>query len=222
MLICKTAEFLLKMLPSDKMTIGKINDWKFFSLLQKLITIFMHLIRHNTCALRFMRSPQKFSNKLYVAIKAVVPKLGVNYPPRVICDFSGGTAKTTTYSQNHIVVLYYERSLQKNFDLKCEKFWLRVIRHNRYLDLGDGSKKFGNRWIKVLRLCEKLKPLQCFSNSLMGCNNQQDPQSLTWVGNLENWPLTQWILRVETSCSIFLQTSMGKYLSLDLFTGTTK
>jgi len=30
------------------------------------------------------------------------------------------------------------------FDMKCEKFLLRVIRRNRYLDLGNGSKKFGN------------------------------------------------------------------------------
>jgi len=42
-----------------------------------------------------------------VTAKAVVPKLGVNYPPGVICDSSG-----VTRNENHNVVLYYERSLR--------------------------------------------------------------------------------------------------------------
>ena len=58
--------------------------------------------------------------------------------------------RRVTQNQNHIV-LYYEQSLQKGiFDLKSEKFLLRVIRHNRYLDLGNGLKKFRNhcpRWL---------------------------------------------------------------------------
>jgi len=33
-------------------------------------------------------------------------------------------------------------------DLKYEKNLLRVIRQNRYLDLGNGSNKFGNHWPK--------------------------------------------------------------------------
>jgi len=36
------------------------------------------------------------------------------------------------------------------FDRKCEKFLLRVIWHNRYLDLGNGSKTFGNHCNKPL------------------------------------------------------------------------
>jgi len=76
---------------------------------------------------------------------AVVPKLGVNYPLGVICASSGGNA-----TSNHIVVLYYEWSLQKEiFDLKCEKFLLRVIRHSRCLYLGNGSNKFGSHWPNV-------------------------------------------------------------------------
>jgi len=29
---------------------------------------------------------------------------------------------------------------------------LRVIRHNRYLDLGNGSNKFGNHWPIIISL----------------------------------------------------------------------
>jgi len=34
------------------------------------------------------------------------------------------------------------------FDLKYEKFSLRVTRQNRCLDLGNGSNKFGNHCFK--------------------------------------------------------------------------
>ena len=37
----------------------------------------------------------------------VVPKLGVNYSPGVICNSYG-----VIQDQNHIVVLYYEQSLR--------------------------------------------------------------------------------------------------------------
>jgi len=49
-----------------------------------------------------------------------------------------------TWNQNHNAVLYYEQSLEIKFDMKCQKFLLRIIRHNCYLDLGNGLKKFGN------------------------------------------------------------------------------
>jgi len=42
--------------------------------------------------------------------KPVRPKLGVNYPPGVICGFLG-----VTRNQNRNVVLCYERSLEKTF-----------------------------------------------------------------------------------------------------------
>jgi len=60
--------------------------------------------------------------------------------PGVICDSLRGNA-----GPNHIVFLYYERSLQKKFLTRNVKiFYWWVIRHNRYLDLGNGSNKFGN------------------------------------------------------------------------------
>jgi len=43
-----------------------------------------------------------------------------------------------TRNENHSVVLYY------NWLLFLRGKILRVIRHNRYLDLGNGSNKFGN------------------------------------------------------------------------------
>jgi len=71
----------------------------------------------------------------------VVPKLGLNYPPGVICDSSGGNAepKSRCYS------VLWAITAKETFGLKCKKCLLR-IRHNRYLDLGNGLKKFGNRW----------------------------------------------------------------------------
>ena len=57
-----------------------------------------------------------------------LPKWGKLHPG-VICDFSGyrGTKMFFCFMSDH-----------------CEI--LRVIRHNRYLDLGNGSKVFGNNW----------------------------------------------------------------------------
>jgi len=66
----------------------------------------------------------------------VVPKLGVNYLQRVICNYLGGV----TWNQNHNVVLCYERSL---------RYIEGNLRHNRYLDLGNGSNRFGNHWFNV-------------------------------------------------------------------------
>jgi len=48
------------------------------------------------------------------------------------------------------------------FDLKYENFLLRVIRRNHYLDLGNGSNKFGNHCYKstvVLITLKKRKQL---------------------------------------------------------------
>jgi len=42
--------------------------------------------------------------------RAVVLKLGENYPSGIICDSSRGNTEP-----NHIVVLHYEQSLQKKF-----------------------------------------------------------------------------------------------------------
>ena len=44
------------------------------------------------------------------------------------------------------------------FELKCEKLLLSIIRQNRYLDLGNGSNKFGNHWcmgLTTIRLRSK-------------------------------------------------------------------
>jgi len=65
----------------------------------------------------------------------VVPKLGVNYPLGVICESSGGNAEPK-------ILLFYIVSDN------CEI--LRVIRCNHYLDLGNGSNKFGNQYLKCL------------------------------------------------------------------------
>ena len=62
---------------------------------------------------------------------SVVPKVGINYPLGVICDSSVCNAEPKpqccSAMSNH-----------------CEI--LRVIRHNRHLDLGNGLNKFGNQW----------------------------------------------------------------------------
>ena len=55
--------------------------------------------------------------------------MGGKLPPGVICDSLG-----VMRNQNHNVVLYYERSLRN----------IEGMRHDRYLDLGNGSNKFGN------------------------------------------------------------------------------
>jgi len=51
-------------------------------------------------------------------------------------QFFGGV----TWNQNHNVVLCYERSL---------RYIEGNLRHNRYLDLGNGSNRFGNHWFNV-------------------------------------------------------------------------
>jgi len=70
---------------------------------------------------------------------------GDKLTPGVICDSSRGNAEP-----NHNVVLYYERSLQYEFSTQNAKnlYWW-VIRHNRYIDLGNSSNKFGNHWFTV-------------------------------------------------------------------------
>jgi len=78
----------------------------------------------------------------YYTPRPVVPKLGVNYPPGVICDSSRGNAK----SKSHCCSVLWAITAIEIFNLKCKKFLLRVIRRNRYLDLGNGSTKFGNHW----------------------------------------------------------------------------
>ena len=63
-------------------------------------------------------------------LRPVVPELGVNYPLGVICKFCGGNAEPR--AQCCSVFFCLGRRI------------LRVIRHNGYLDLGNGSNKFGN------------------------------------------------------------------------------
>jgi len=63
-------------------------------------------------------------------------------PPGVICDSSMGNAEPK--SQCYLVL--WVITAKEIFDLKYEKFLLRTIRQNRYLDLGNGSNKFGNHW----------------------------------------------------------------------------
>ena len=77
----------------------------------------------------------KFRN----AFSTLVPKLGV------ICDFSGDNDK----AKPHSCSVLWAITAKEIFDLKCENFVLRVIRHNRYLDLGNGSKKFGNHCFSI-------------------------------------------------------------------------
>jgi len=77
--------------------------------------------------------------------KTVVPKLGVNYPLGVICDSSGVNAKP----KPHCCSVLWAITAKEIFNLKCEKFLLREIRHNRYLDLGNGSDRFWNHWPKT-------------------------------------------------------------------------
>ena len=70
------------------------------------------------------------SCSLFTISSPVVPKLGVNYPSGITCDSSWGYCSTKN------TTLFYIMS-----DI-CEI--LRVIRRNRYLVLGNSSKKFGN------------------------------------------------------------------------------
>ena len=85
--------------------------------------------------------------------KPVVPKLGVNYPTRVICDSSGGNAKLKPLCCS----VFWAITAKEIFDLKCEKFWLEVIWQNRYLDLGNGSNKLGNHWFERLQTGLRLR-----------------------------------------------------------------
>ena len=78
-------------------------------------------------------------------VRTVVPKLGVNYPPGVICGSSGGNAEP----KPHCCSVLWAITGKDIFNKECEKFLLRVIRHNRNLDLGNGSKKFGNYYVRI-------------------------------------------------------------------------
>ena len=64
----------------------------------------------------------------------VVPKLGV------ICSSSGGNAEPKPLRCSELWAI----TGKEIFDMKCDKFSLRVIRYNRYIELGNGSNKFGN------------------------------------------------------------------------------
>ena len=77
--------------------------------------------------------------------RAVVPNLGVNYPQGVICDSLGGNAEP----KPHCCSVSWAIIAKEIFDKKCKKILLRVIRHDRYLNLHNGSKKFGNHWHRV-------------------------------------------------------------------------
>jgi len=79
---------------------------------------------------------------LFHSSMPVVPKLGVNYPLGVICGTSGGNVEP----KRQICSVLWAITWKEIFDIKCEKFLLRVIRHNLYLHLGKDSKKFGNHW----------------------------------------------------------------------------
>ena len=61
---------------------------------------------------------------------AVVAKLGVNYPPGIICDSSESNAEPKPHDCFRVI--------SDHCDI------LRVIRHNRYFGSGNVSNKFGN------------------------------------------------------------------------------
>ena len=78
---------------------------------------------------------------------------------------------------------------KKIFDLKCEKFLLSVIRHDLYLDLGNGSNKFGNHCPK--RLVPNLSIIADRSSLDNFTEAQYDPmmvvilQQLKWTYQFE-------------------------------------
>ena len=74
----------------------------------------------------------------------MVPNLGVNYPPGAICGSSGGNAEP----KPQCCSVLWAITGKEIFDMKSEKFLVRVIRHDRYLDLGNVSTKFGNHCFK--------------------------------------------------------------------------
>jgi len=52
---------------------------------------------------------------------------------------------------------------------------LRVIRHNRYLDLGNGSKKLGNHWSKL-----KIRSISLEASSVICSFSEFDPLLQKW------------------------------------------
>ena len=99
---------------------------------------------------------------------AVVQKLGVNYPPGVIHDSSRANAEP----KPHRCSVLWAITAKETFDLKCETFLLRVIRHNRYHDLGNGSNKFGNHCTVVFAresVCLDTCPNHCDLRGLTIC-----------------------------------------------------
>jgi len=80
--------------------------------------------------------------KLVIPFTAVVPKLGVNYPSRVLCDSSMSNAEPKSQCLSVLWVI----TAKEIFDLKNEKFLLGLITQNHYVDSDNVSNKFGNDW----------------------------------------------------------------------------
>jgi len=109
---------------------------------------------------------------VYISGSQTGDKLGVT------CDSLMGNAEPKPQCCSVLWVI----TAEEIFDLKYEKFLLRVIRQNRNLDLGNGLNKFGNHWCK------------CFypSNSAIAlCYNCG--QSAAAVCNVTMWCFSVWL-----------------------------
>ena len=93
----------------------------------------------------------------YSTLRPVFPKLGANYLLGVMCNSSRDN--TEPKPQRCSVLFFLWRKI------------LRVIRHNRYYDLINGSNKFGNHCAK--RWWDNMTE-QCFDCDLWWRNN-------TWI-----------------------------------------
>ena len=109
------------------------RNWKNLKMIRKkfVLTDLNHLGATHFSTLRdpYLGRDPYFGNR---CPKSVVPKLGVYNPMGVICDSSGGNAETKSQCSSVLWAI----TAEETSELKCESFLLRVIRHNRYLDLG--------------------------------------------------------------------------------------
>ena len=120
--------------PSQKLS----NQDRIYFEIKHFFRIWIYIIRKSYGQPRMFNRvfENMFSTKLKLFeglgfLKAVRPKLVINYPLVVICDSSGDSVEPKPQCCSVFIMSDH-----------CEI--LRVIRHNRYPGLGNGSNKFGN------------------------------------------------------------------------------
>ena len=120
-----------------------------------------------------------------VCVRTVVPKPVGKLPPRGNMRFFWGERRITTTLLFCIMSDY----CKINFRQEMQKILLRVIRHGRYLDSGNGSTKFGNRCVGIksvvifltfqpFSFCKQLLRISLFEDL-----PQQNEVFLIWVSD---------------------------------------